>query len=592
MYLCNANHYDFYLLVNMRKLISITITGIILLLASCKGEQYPSSLQLAHRLTYEDPDSAVLVLKKISGEMAEVSDPVRRYYQLLCIRADDKTDQMNVSPDSIQELVHYFEKEGDKRLLPTAYYYAGRVYSDLNIAPISLTYFQKALDAMEDDEDTALKGSIYSQMGYLYLFQYIYDEAEKCFRNAYALGVATNDTTGVMWSLRDLGATRQWQGKNQESINYLEKARKLAQKSGNMKAEMRIDKDISFTLTQMKKYKTAKLYMQEPYKNIEKLDSNNILFVMANAYYYNHETDSFLYCAHLLEKVGDVFNKEDAYKKMTATYLHRKENDKAREAFDKYIIYNDSMNHITKTNELQKVHFMYNLQKKEEKNQQLERAKQIRDFFIIGLIIIFLSVGLVIYNYIRHKQKQNRERISKLQMLQQDIKRKNETTIIENNKKITELEQQMSTLHEGQQRALEQLEAYKKRYQAQIAIAEAEKDSKDSARNIIKASSIYQTILKRVEDDAVLNTSEWQQVETMVNDNYPQFRERLFSIYDFSSYEYHLCLLTKMGISPYQIATLTAHTKSAVTHTRKRLYKKCFREEGTGEQWDEFIHSL
>ena len=232
MYLCNANHYDFYLLVNMRKLISITITGIILLLASCKGEQYPSSLQLAHRLTYEDPDSAVLVLKQMSGEMAEVSDPVRRYYQLLCIRADDKTDQMNVSPDSIQELVHYFEKEGDKRLLPTAYYYAGRVYSDLNIAPISLTYFQKALDAMEDDEDTDLKGSIYSQMGYLYLFQYIYDEAEKCFRNAYALGVATNDTTGVMWSLRDLGATRQWQGKNQESINYLEKARKMAQKSG------------------------------------------------------------------------------------------------------------------------------------------------------------------------------------------------------------------------------------------------------------------------------------------------------------------------------------------------------------------------
>ena len=504
MYLCNANHYDFYLLVNMRKLISITITEIILLLASCKGEQYPSSLQLADRLTYEDPDSAVLVLKQISGEMAEEPEPVRRYYQLLCIRADDKTDQMNVSSDSIQELVHYFEKDGDKRLLPTAYYYAGRVYSDLNIAPISLTYFQKALDAMEENENLALKASIYSQMGYLYLFQYIYDEAERCFRNAYDIGVTINDTTSIMWSLRDLGATRQWEGKDQESINYLEKARDMAKKTGNMKAEMRIDKDISFTLTQMKKYKMAKLYMEEPYKNIEKLDSNNILFVMANAYYYNHETDSFLFFAQQLEKVGDVFNKEDAYKKMTGIYLHRNETGKARESFDKYIIYNDSVNHITKTNELQKVHFLYNLQKKEEKNQQLEKAKQIRDFFIIGLIIIFLSVGLVIYNYIRHKQKQNRERISKLQMLQQDIKRKNETTIIENNRKIAELEQQMSTLHEGQQRALEQLEAYKKRYLAQIAIAEAEKDSKASARNIIKASSIYQTVLQRVQDDAVL----------------------------------------------------------------------------------------
>ena len=36
----------------------------------------------------------------------------------------------------------------------------------------------------------------------------------------------------------------------------------------------------------------------------------------------------------------------------------------------------------------------------------------------------------------------------------------------------------------------------------------------------------------------------------------------------------------------------TAHTKTSVTQTRKRLYKKCFGEAGTGEQWDEFIESL
>jgi hypothetical protein len=47
-----------------------------------------------------------------------------------------------------------------------------------------------------------------------------------------------------------------------------------------------------------------------------------------------------------------------------------------------------------------------------------------------------------------------------------------------------------------------------------------------------------------------------------------------------------------MGIDLYQIAILTAHSKSSVTQTRKRLYKKFFGESGTGEQWDDFIHSL
>ena len=55
----------------------------------------------------------------MDGDMAQAPETVQRYYQLLRIKADDKTDQMNVSTDSIQELVRYFEQEGDRSLLPT-----------------------------------------------------------------------------------------------------------------------------------------------------------------------------------------------------------------------------------------------------------------------------------------------------------------------------------------------------------------------------------------------------------------------------------------------------------------------------------------
>lgn len=576
----------------MRKLIDYTTIWIIILLASCNGEHYPQSLRIADALANEDPDSAVVMLDQMSADMAEAPEAVRRYYQLLRIKADDKTDQMNVSTDSILEVVRYFEQEGDRSLLPTAYYYAGRVYSDNNDAPVSLSYFQKALDAMEGHDDLALKSVIYSQMGYLYLFQSLFDEAEKSFRTSYDIGVLRNDTTCMIWGLRDLGTIRQWKEDHKECIKYLRKAYKLAKESGDIKAETRISRDLTYTYSYLKEYGQAKFYIQEPIKNIHLLDSSSVYETMANIYYNSHEIDSFLVCAKQLEKVGDVYAKEYAYNKLTDVYLKRGDIYKAREYYDKFILYNDSTTRITKSNELQKVHFLYDLQKKEAKNNKLKKDKQIRDILIVGLFFLFLSVGLFIYNYFYHKQKKDQERIAQLQMIQRDIKQKSEATIIENNRKIAELEKQMSTLHEGQQQALEKLEAYKKRYQAMNAIAQAEKDRKEWTKDIVKSSAIYHTVLMRLQTDMPLNNTEWQQIETVINENYPDFKERLYAIYNFSSYEYHLCLLTKMGFSPYQIATLTAHTRSSVTHTRKRLYSKSYKEPGTGEQWDDFINSL
>ena len=302
--------------------------GLVLLITACKGEPYPQSLRSADALANENPDSAVIVLKQMDGDMAQAPETVQRYYQLLRIKADDKTDQMNVSTDSIQELVRYFEQEGDKSLLPTAYYYAGRVYSDLNDAPVSLSYFQKALDAMEGNDDLALKSFVYSQMGYLYLFQSLFEEAERCFRASYDIGIKTNDSTNIVLGLRDLGIVRQWQGEYEECIKYLRKAYNFAKQAGDVKARIRISRDLTYTLNYLKEYEQAKFYIQDPIKNIHLLDSSSVYETMASIYYNSHEMDSFLVCAKQLERVGDVFAKEYAYNKLTDLYLKRGDVDK------------------------------------------------------------------------------------------------------------------------------------------------------------------------------------------------------------------------------------------------------------------------
>lgn len=117
-------------------------------------------------------------------------------------------------------------------------------------------------------------------------------------------------------------------------------------------------------------------------------------------------------------------------------------------------------------------------------------------------------------------------------------------------------------------------------------------DNNKRTQENIKSSAIYKTISEKTKIDSVLNESEWAQIELLVNDNYPNFKERLSDLYEFSTHEYHLCLLIKLELGLSQIGILTAHSKSSVTNSRSRLYRKCFGKEGSAKQWDDFIHSL
>lgn|GEM_PF-1604371 len=538
----------FVLLHPVRKIHSLFYITLLLLLFSCIGHKYPQALVDAESLMTDYPDSASNILAQIGPEINNASESVKRYYQLLRIEADDKANKMNVSPDSIKDLVYYFKEDGDKAMFPKACYYAGRVYSDLNNAPLALSYFQEALKAMDerDINDQHLKSVIYSQMGYLYLFQYIYDEAERCFRASYNIGVVIKDTASIFWGLRDIGATYLWQEKYNESLSYFLKADNVATMTNKHELIAQIQKDIANVYNNLHDYNHAKEYMQEPMRYINLLDSNSVLRLMSEIYYNVNKVDSFLNTVKVLEQIGDVFSKERVYDRLTSYHLEQGELSKARACFDLFKLYNDSANALTKTDELQKVHSLYNIKKEEAKIAKLEKHNLIRGFLLLVLFLALLALATYIYSY----RRRTLERFKRFRILQREIQRNNQYVV------------------------------------------KADNSSRELNRNDIKSSHIYNVVSEKVASQLVLNNSEWQEIEILINDYYPDFKTRLLDLYDFSVHQYHLCLLIKMELSPSSIGILTAHTNSSITHTRKRLYKKCFGQDGTGEQWDAFIRSL
>ena len=145
----------------------ILLYGLLLLLCACEPRRYPSSLVTADSLASVCPDSALVLLAALEPDTARMPLAHRMYYRLLCVKAADKAYLPHTSDSLIRPLLHYYMEDGDPRLLPEAYYYAGRVYRDLGNDLQALDYFEEALHAIRQNGDRQPDGHTVCLSGYV-----------------------------------------------------------------------------------------------------------------------------------------------------------------------------------------------------------------------------------------------------------------------------------------------------------------------------------------------------------------------------------------------------------------------------------------
>ena len=205
---------------------------VLLGLCACGHGSYPSVLLRADSLASVAPDSARTLLARWTDSASHAPERVRMYHRLLTIKAADKAYVRHTSDTLIKEVLAYYEDGGDKSLLPEAYYYAGRVYSDLGDAPQVLDYFERAAEALPPKGREMLAGKIYSQMGTLFEHQQMHEEALEMYRRSYAVKVEAGDVRGQIFSLRDIANAYQRLEKVDSALVYTQRAYALASEYG------------------------------------------------------------------------------------------------------------------------------------------------------------------------------------------------------------------------------------------------------------------------------------------------------------------------------------------------------------------------
>ena len=571
----------------------------ILLLSACgRHHVYSPSLLRADSLCSERPDSALALLLQLSSQMPTAPEPDRMFHKLLCIKAADKANRPIIQCDStIVRLIDYYEDGGDPAKLAETYYYAGRIYFEKQDAPQALRYFQETEDILEKSDNLELKSRLYSQEGYIFYYQELFNEMKTAYEKAYGFAKMSNDTASMIYTLRDIAVASEAFNKHKEAMQSLLQAKKLAFEINDSNLMANIDYYIACQYYYIGKDGQALNIVRKLMQNMRTVEKSAIYSLMARLLRNNNHTDSALHYFKLTEEYGTIYAKDSAFRNMSAIYLEKGDISKAKEYLHKYLEFDDSVKASKKIEMTQKIRAIYNDQKRERENLQLKEANTRKNITILVIITATCMLITTLFAIIGKNKRRHEILISRYQHLQrikEDSFRESQQYIDENKKQIEELEQKLSLTNRENATQVKALEREIQRLQSVNKMVQFKVQDNAMAEQIIKDSAICMKFYEMPNDKYLLHPSpeDWDCLEKQINDEYPQFSKKLKSLCVLSDIEYHMCLLIKINMKPIDMAKLLNLSKSSIAMKRTRLYQKHFGEEGGSKEWDELIHSL
>lgn len=582
----------------MKFTLYLFIAWSLLTWSACSHDRYPSVLQVADSLTAAYPDSALALLEAWRPLMKQESEQVQMYYNLLYIKARDKAYITHTSDSLMLAVLHYYESRNDRHHLPEAYYYAGRVMSDLGDTPQALDFFTKSLDAMPE-EAIDLRSRVTAQMGSLFTYQGLYQEALEMHQKSLQCSEMLKDTVGMIYSLRDVALAYRCLEQNDSVLPYYKKAYTWSV----MAHEQEMAKVLRFVMSSFYldrgMYDSARVYLPQYFDDLSG-ENKQAAYIIAG--YYHDKTgrqDSAVYYHSKLLEWGDVYAKDLACRYLLQQAVREKDMKQTESFLNAYLMYSDSLLLRTQTEAISQKYSLYNYQLRERENARLLKAYNAQTKNLLYLSIC-LAGGLLAFIAYRQYQWKSREilemRLEKLKLL----KKKTEDDNLQNKKEMNRRLQDLRTaLQEEQQKGVKREEEFHT-VQEQLANAQQQMETsrmlKEEKREGIQSTPIVKMLTKKAASHrgvTHISQQEWKELEKAFREIDAEFLSKLGQLsYNFKPTEWKVCLLLKAGFTPTQIGTLTGNPIQTISSMRARMAERMLSGCHSAKDWDEFICSL
>ena len=556
----------------------IILFGLLLLTACSREKEDAAFLQHVDSLADMIPEQADTLLSS--------SQDSSHYARLLRVKVDDKLYRpvTGYEPLVIDTLLPYFQRHGDSHRLSTALFYAGRICADKGDAPQAIDYYQQTLNALPRKHNPAFRALIYNQIGTLFYYQELFEEAYYHYHQAYLSDSIGNDTTGMIYDLRDIGNTLHLQKKWDSAIIYYNNAIKLAELSKNRNMYLDVTGQVANLYLSKGDYERV-IHLMQPV--IEELDSANIspnYFILSNAYYQAHQQDSAVYYYNKLLQYGNVYGKQSAFLHLSEIALKNKKINIFKQLHDSLRYYDDSIKYLNNATTIARMHSLYNYQLRERQLTAVKQEKN-RQYFVLSLsIIILLAISFVILMFsmiIRQQRNKERKRRLQTEQLLQLEKERNGVLIKENQEEINHLRQQQSLLNEESHELLQELEEKIRQLEMENQIVIIDKERQIRNYNLLMNTEIVRKIHSLVKSNRSMNHEDFHNLSKEIDLLFPKFRNTLFTLYNMSETEYHVCMLMKLDIYSSHISILVSKARNSIAMIQKRLFNKMFKDSDT-----------
>ena len=550
----------------------------VIALAAC-SRTLDARLVRVNRLANENlADSAMQALDSI--DRASLDEYNRHYYDLMTVKTRDKADFQFDSDSLVLSAMEYFKKNGTDTVRAEAFYYAGRVARMLGDSPQALDYMQNALNCL-DDSHTRLKGKISSQMGQIFLNLYLFEQAKTRFKDAVIYNRDSRDSLALFFNYTNLGENSYWLQEYDSSLVYYKQALDLTDFNSKCKGKRL---HILMHLANYYINTNDTINAVSAYNELEriatkqkKLNLIKRLGLRIGAFLNDSEICGSI--AGNLVNSQSVYDKKDAYGVLFQLALKNNQPDKIHEYAEKYIEAIETINNNSSKNAVIHQNSLYNYSLREKENAKLKKSQSALTIGILITVVVCVLLLLILSTIHMRAKKVKMELVlqkSRIEQLKQKIENVTNGNIYEN-----PLDKTSDSLKEILKNEFDNI------------ISGVDESTRIPVERIL-TSDVFMRIKNALyTENYNLNESDWSELSDIVNEEYHNFRNKLYLLNNkISAHEYRVCLLIKCGFSPNETSKLLNRSKEAISSTRRRLCYKCFLVKSSPENFDKFIYSL
>lgn len=587
----------------MKKLVFIFCV-VIAALFGCNGRKMTNQLEAISQMADVNPDSALTALAKYESEKQEWSKGDRMHFELVRLKAENKSEVTFKSDSIIKEVVEYFKEKGNANEKMLAYYLLGRTYSDMGEAPEALQAYYDAISSADTTSTSCDYGTltvVYGQMSRIfhqqnlphdeiwalkhyveYIHKYESPEEyimakEQMIRPYFLL----NEKDSVLQIINDTYLSLKQLGEHQMAADSKAVAMFIFIERGELKKARDVMNTFENESGLFDEYGNIAEGRESYYsiKGLYELAVNRL----DSAEYYFRKSIQYGYLS-------------DGYKGLLSIYRERHNMDSVDYFSRLYEAAQDSLHNNMQTDAIHQMSALYNYSRSQKESEQEREKAQDRLYFLslitFAAIVLLIIVVVIVYLY-RKSQEEKRARIAEL-----------EETLNSARSQRNAVQEELMILKE---KNYESIIAIKEKQEIEltkrIELLEAENTKNKNTNNIKRLdnlddflnSTIAKLFVKKAigKSERIMATeSEWNLLISQFSKDIPVTYKSFGEGKSLSQLEQRICILLILNIPEKVISLMTDSYASTISNAKAHANEKLYGRKDAHSLKNNLINGL